>query len=92
MKILKQSSVYKRFHWAAAEDSIKITVEDWNSLEEEIEKAYPGFISRLHDLYPELSVQGVQICLLTKASIAPADIARVIGRSRSAINLACRRY
>lgn len=92
MKILKQSSTFKRFHWAAVENSIKITSEDWENLEEEIEKAYPGFISRLHNLYPELSVQGMQICLLTKTFMPPADIARVVGRSRSAINLACRRY
>ena len=80
MKILKQSSTFKRFHWAAVENSIKITSEDWENLEKEIEKAHPGFISRLHNLYPELSVQGMQICLLTKTFMAPADIARVVGR------------
>ena len=92
VNLLKESSIYQRFHWASNDTTIKITHEDWINLKKEIDKAYPNFIKRLYNLNPDFSIQGIQICCLTKISMPPAAISRVIGRSRGAITLACRRY
>lgn len=43
MEILRNSSIYKRFHWAAEDSNIRITHEDWVNLQKEIDLAYPNF-------------------------------------------------
>lgn len=92
VKELRASEVYERFYWAANDSSIKITHDDWLELQQKINIAYPDFTKRLKDLNPNLSVQAIQISCLIKISMPSASIARIIGRSRSTISLACCRY
>ena len=91
-QILKDSSIYKHFYWAASDPNTKITHEDWVNLQKEIDKAYPNFTKKLYDLNASFSIHGIQICCLIKIAMPSAAIARILGRSRGAITLACRRY
>ena len=92
IEILKNSSIYKHFYWAADDTRINISHEDWDNLQKEIDGAYPDFIKKLYELNANFSAQGIQICCLIKIAMPSASIARILKRSRSAITLACRRY
>lgn len=63
----------------------RLKVEDWNRLEEQMKKVYPGFTSQLRSLYP-MSELEYQTCLLIKLRIAPTDIAAVLSREVSTIS------
>lgn len=59
--------------------------EEWNDIESQTKKVYPGFSSQLRNLYP-MSVLEYQVCLLIKLRIAPTDIATVLARDVSTIS------
>lgn len=59
--------------------------EDWQDLEGQVRRAYPGFISQLRNLYT-MSELEYQVCLLIKLRIAPSDIAAVLVRDVSTIS------
>lgn len=59
--------------------------DDWNSIESQIKKVYPGFSSQLRNLYT-MSELEYQVCLLIKLRIAPSDIAVVLARDASTIS------
>lgn len=58
---------------------------DWNEIEEQVKRIYPGFTSQLRTLYP-MSELEYQTCLLIKLRIAPSDIAAVLSRDVSTIS------
>ncbi|WP_300702370.1 tetratricopeptide repeat protein [Bacteroides sp.] len=80
----KQSSIYNRFHKAINDAKIKLTSEDWNALQSQIDNCYKDFTTRLRALYPISEIE-LQICLLLKANITTTGIAQLTGRSKSAI-------
>ena len=59
--------------------------DDWQEIESQIRKVYPGFISQLRGLYA-MSELEYQVCLLIKLRIAPSDIAAVLARDVSTIS------
>ena len=59
--------------------------EEWQDIENNIRKVYPGFISQLRGLYA-MSELEYQVCLLIKLRIAPSDIASVMARDVSTIS------
>lgn len=59
--------------------------EEWNGIEEQVKKVYPGFCSQLRTLYP-MSELEYHTCLLIKLRIAPTDIAAVLSRDVSTIS------
>lgn len=59
--------------------------DDWNSIENQIKKVYPGFSSQLRGLY-SMSALEYQVCLLIKLRITPSDIATVLARDVSTIS------
>lgn len=80
----KQSSIYNRFHKAINDTKIKITSENWDALQSQIDNCYKDFTTRLRALYPISEIE-LQICLLLKANITTTGIAQLTGRSKSAI-------
>lgn len=84
----KQSDVYHKFHNPSNQDIHKITDEDWNALQEELNNVYDHFVKRLYALYPQLSIIELRICCLLKISITVTNIAKLVGRSKSAVSAA----
>lgn len=83
----KQSRIYLLFH-KSDDETIKITEENWNELQMEIDKTYHNFTDKLYTLYPQLSLVELRICYLIKISMQVKDIARLLNRSKSAISIA----
>ena len=63
----------------------RLKEDDWNSIESQIRKVYPGFSSQLRNLHT-MSELEYQVCLLVKLRIAPSDIADVLARDVSTIS------
>lgn len=64
---------------------LRLKEEEWESIEEQIKKLYPGFTSQLRTLHP-MSELEYQTSLLIKLRIAPTDIAAVLTRDVSTIS------
>jgi hypothetical protein len=54
-------------------------------MEERLKRVYPGFTSRLRNLYP-MSELEYQVCLLIKLRITPTEMADVLSRDGSTIS------
>ena len=63
----------------------RLKTDDWNKIEAQLKKVYPGFSSQLRNLHP-MSELEYQTCLLIKLRIAPTDIASVLSRDVSTIS------
>lgn len=63
----------------------RLTNEDWTEMEERLKRVYPGFTSRLRNLYP-MSELEYQVCLLIKLRITPTEMADVLSRDGSTIS------
>lgn len=63
----------------------RLKAEDWDEIEGQLKKVYPGFTSQLRTLYP-MSELEYQTCLLIKLRIVPKDIAAVLSRDVSTIS------
>lgn len=80
----KQSDIYNFFHNSINSTNTKLTKEDWNTLQSQVDKCYQNFTYRLRALYPISDIE-LQICLLLKINITTTGIAVLTGRSKSAI-------
>lgn len=80
----KQSDIYNLFHNAINNTSLKLTQEDWTTLQLHVDRCYKDFTHRLRALYP-ISDMEMQICLLLKIDITTTGIAILTTRSKSAI-------
>lgn len=87
----KQSSIYLLYHKVSNNDNIKITENEWKTLQTEIDKTYHNFTDRLYTLYPQLSLLELRICYLIKISMQVKDIAKLLNRSKPAISVARQR-
>jgi hypothetical protein len=63
----------------------RLKEEEWQTIDGEIRKVYPGFGSQLRGLYA-MSELEYQVCKLIKLRIAPKDIATVLARDMSTIS------
>ena len=63
----------------------RLKSDDWQNIEHQIKKVYPGFSSQLRGLYTMSELEH-QVCLLTKLRIAPSDMATVLARDASTIS------
>jgi uncharacterized membrane-anchored protein YhcB (DUF1043 family) len=59
--------------------------EDWQEIESQMKKVYPGFTSQLRGLFA-MSELEYEVCLLIKLRIAPSDMAAVLARDVSTIS------
>ncbi len=85
---LHKSDIYRLFHEAGSKVNIRITDKEWTNLQNSIDATYSNFTSQLYALYPKISTQELHICYLIKISIPVKDIAKILGRSTSAITVA----
>lgn len=83
--LLLQSDIYHKFRQAAKKNkSITITDNDWQMLQVSIDACYHDFTVRLHHIHSISDIE-LKICLLEKIGIGNNSIARLIGRSESAV-------
>ena len=80
-----QSDIYIKFH--QAEDFSGLSEADWLVLQQAIDRTFNSFTNRLYAL-STLDERELRICLLVKAEIQPAGIARLMGRAKSTITSA----
>lgn len=85
---LRKSDIYRLFHEAGSKVNIRITDKEWTNLQNSIDATYSNFTSQLYALYPKISTQELHICYLIKISVPIKDIAKILGRSTSAITVA----
>ena len=78
------SDVYQALQRRIATGGI-LKDDDWNNIESQIKKIYPGFSSQLRNLYA-MSELEYQVCLLIKLRVAPSDMAVVLARDASTIS------
>ena len=57
----------------------------WDMLEEAIKEEYPQFVPNLFSVVRPTLIQ-YRVCLLIKAGFRPMEIARAVGRSKSAVS------
>lgn len=88
VKALKETKVYSRFRRVSLGETMEIGSNEWSDLRTEINRAYPGFLQNLMELYPKMSLVETRICMLTKLEMQPAHIAKVLGYSRSSVTTA----
>lgn len=81
---LMESGIYRLFHRARMED-IRVTEEDWELLQKQIDEVFPNFTSRLYALVPKLSAIELQISLLIKINVSVTDIAYHVNRTKQAV-------
>ena len=82
---LKHSDIYKKFHFAVQGSDKKIGNDDWKELMCAVDEAYNQFTTRLLELYPMKTIE-IQVCVLIKIGLSPAQIAFITIRSRQAIS------
>ncbi len=63
----------------------RLSDEDWKEIEGQLKRVYPGFTSRLRNLY-QMSELEYQVCLLIKLRITPTEMADVLSRDGSTIS------
>lgn len=64
----------------------KLTAEDWQRLDEEVNTHYPEFKERLHELC-RISDTEYRVCLLLKVGVSPKDISTLTIKTKSAISV-----
>ena len=82
----QQTSAYLLLQRAASDSSIKITDKDWEQISLHLNLTYPEFTEHLYQLYPQLSTIEIRICWLVKLSFSPAEISRLLLRTKPAIS------
>ena len=85
---IQECDIYKKFYGFANSDAsiaLKITLTDWQELEQAINTVYPRFTERLEKLC-DISATERQICLLRKINITPAKVATLLNKSKQAVS------
>lgn len=85
-----RSRIYIRIKENIGAPDFTMTTEDWLDLAKGLNKTYDQFTSRLLAL-TDMRDTELRICQLMKIDVKPIDIARIIGRSRSAVTLTCKK-
>lgn len=62
-----------------------LTDTEWNDFKKNFEKAYPGYISRLNDKYPDLTPAEVRYFVLAKLGMNNKEMASVLGVSTAGV-------
>lgn len=81
---IRQTPIYQRL--AMMKETDHPTDEDWQSLTDTINEAYPQFTARLFSLC-RISPHEHHVCLLLKAGFDPVSIATLTLRSKAAISV-----
>ena len=85
IQVLKESEIYVLFQEAAFNPKIKIGTKEWTQLETAINEAYPNLLSKLRELYPNITLHELHLCYMLKISIPLTGIASLFNLSKSAV-------
>ena len=83
---LHQSAIYQLIKSQAHKSDFKLTDEQWQELQIEIDRAYNHFTARLYAICPKLNKTELHVCYLLKLKVSPTDIANIIMRQVSTIS------
>ena len=73
------------------EEGKKMTREDWIALEKELNNIYDNFAVRLKSCCEQISETELHVCYLLKAGFSVTSIAKIIGRTKSAVSMSRKR-
>jgi len=82
----QKSTLYSRLIINAGKEKFHFTDEEWQQLGENIDKVYENFTQRLFSLV-QLSDIELKVCYLIKLRIAPANMAVMLYKSKTAISM-----
>ncbi len=68
-----------------------MTQEDWITLELELNPIYNNFAVRLKSCCEQISETELHVCYLLKAGLSVTSIAKIIGRTKSAVSMSRKR-
>lgn len=80
-----RSEIYGIVQQKSMEPDSKLTKDDWERLQVELDATYDDFTSRLYALYPRFSEIEIRVCYLIKMYISASDIAHLVVRQKSSI-------
>ncbi len=84
---LQHSEVDQSTLFQQLQQSTILTDEDWQSFRILFDKAYPGYIRRLRESYPDLSEGELRYFLLTRLTISTKEMAAMLGVSPNAVQV-----
>ena len=79
------SEIYSIVQLKSKEPDSKLTKDDWDRLQVELDATYDNFTSRLYTLYPKFSEIEIRVCYLIKMCIPASSIAHLVIRQKSSI-------
>lgn len=82
---LVQSEIYTYIQQQISSENYKINRAKWDILKNTIDEIYDGFTTKLDSIY-KLSFREQQVCLLIKANIQPADIAKLTNQTKQSVS------
>jgi DNA-binding CsgD family transcriptional regulator len=69
------------------QQSTILTEDDWQSFQQLFDKAYPGFIPRMKEKHPELSISELRYFVLCRLHLSTKEMAAMLGVSSNAIQV-----
>lgn len=74
---LFSSDIYLHFRQQLEEDVPRLSPQDWNDLQEQLDACYDGFTRKLNTLHLRLSSKEMQTCMLIKARFSNTEIGKL---------------
>ena len=84
---LHKSAIYQLIKSQAHKPDFKLTDDQWQELQKEIDQAYNNFTARLYTKCPKLNETELHVCYLLKLKVSPTDIAHIIVRQISTVSV-----
>lgn len=87
-----QTEIYLKLKEISSDEKGKMmTQEDWITLELELNTIYNNFAARLKSCCEQISETELRVCYLLKAGFSVTSIAKIIGRTKSAVSMSRKR-
>ncbi|MBP9579896.1 MAG: hypothetical protein KBE39_10200, partial [Parabacteroides sp.] len=87
-----QTEIYLKLKEISSDEKgKKMTQEDWITLELELNTIYNNFAVRLKSCCEQISETELRVCYLLKAGFSVTSIAKIIGRTKSAVSMSRKR-
>lgn len=87
-----QTEIYLKLKEISSDEKgKKMTQEDWITLELELNTIYNNFAVRLKSCCEQISETELRVCYLLKAGFCVTSIAKIIGRTKSAVSMSRKR-
>ncbi len=87
-----QTEIYLKLKEISSDEKGKMmTQEDWITLELELNTIYNNFAVRLKSCCVQISETELHVCYLLKAGFSVTSIAKIIGRTKSAVSMSRKR-